>query len=129
MRTTETETVEVPEQEFTLPAYKTVVVTYIIEEGTYQSDGWIRFFVSSDTLIWTSTWENPDGQQYSIPFNLRWLVGYFKSIGHGKYLLNNYQGDSVITVDNLDNLQKISLNLPISWVSQGKKINVEYKVK
>ncbi|WP_368486688.1 ETX/MTX2 family pore-forming toxin [Spiroplasma sp. DGKH1] len=127
--TTETETVEAPEQEFILPANKTGVVTYIIEEGTYQSDGRIRFFVSPDTLIWTSTWEDSAGGQHSAPFNLRGLVEYFKSHGYGKYFLNNYQGDSVITVDNLDNPQKISLNLPISWVSKGEKISVEYKVK
>ncbi|WP_368486689.1 ETX/MTX2 family pore-forming toxin [Spiroplasma sp. DGKH1] len=121
--TTTTEKVTAPSQTVTVNPHSNLDVTYIIEQGSYGANGRIKFYLPLDTIFYGSLMSDGYTHGYNIK-NLAHILAY--EDGYGKYLQEDYNGDSALTVDDIANPKHVSLNLPISWTSQGGAFTISY---
>lgn len=121
-----------PSQRIKASPHSVLKVLYVIKQGVYNSKGIINFEV-----------ENINQKLFQIPHfyfttdgnfqNVSWemwsaaeIVETLREIGYINQLKNNSQQYSIITVDNINHPNKIYLNLPVSWQSQGGQIQISH---
>ncbi|WP_253301343.1 ETX/MTX2 family pore-forming toxin [Spiroplasma endosymbiont of Phyllotreta cruciferae] len=123
--TTTEETVTAPSQSFIVSPNSKGTVEYIIRQGTYNSNGIIRYYEQLDFKFASPYWKTKGGKEVYSLIN---LVDMIKIIGtkYRDMLSMDYKGNCVWSVDNVDNPTVIIFSIPITWNSQGGKLDVTF---
>ncbi|WP_346350294.1 ETX/MTX2 family pore-forming toxin [Spiroplasma endosymbiont of Calodromius spilotus] len=123
--TTTEETVSAPSQSFIVSPHSKGTAQYIIRQGTYNSSGVIRYFKPLDFKLWSPNFKDIYGNTWSSNTTLTNMI---KRIGskYGDMLAMDYKGNSILSTDNINNPTVIIFNIPITWNSQGGKLDVTF---
>jgi len=123
--TTTEETVTAPSQSFIVGPNSKGTAQYIIRQGTYKSNGIIRYYLPSDFKLWSPNWKGLDGKTWSSSTTLTNMI---KRIGtkYSDMVSMDYKGNSILSTDNVNNPTVIIFNIPINWNSQGGKLDVNF---
>lgn len=127
--TTSSEKLVYPSQEFKVSPFSYAKATYIIKQGTYDNDGVISFSVDlSDYFDFPMMAKDNDGSNtnYWVRFTMRDIIDSLNDLGLGNKIKMDLNQYSIITTDNPKKPTKAYLNLPISWESQGGKLDVKF---
>lgn len=129
---TEQVTVTAPSQAIKTSPNSILNVLYIIKQGVYDSKGIINFEVKNinekifniPRFYFTETGDyiNVSWSMFSISD----IINVLKDGGYTNQIKNNSHKYSIITIDNPEEPNRVYLNLPITWQSQGSKIEVSH---
>lgn len=126
---TTTETLTSPSQPFKVKAHSLGTALYTIKQGIYQNEGKISYPVNLDDTITSSYYWSDTSVWSKTDFKVKDLIKLLVDHGYSDQLKMDADTYSIISTDNPDNPKTIFLNLPVSWESQGGKLNVTFDEK
>ncbi|MDQ7983058.1 MAG: ETX/MTX2 family pore-forming toxin [Spiroplasma sp.] len=119
-----TETLTNPSQAIKVSPDSQKKVFYIIKQKTYHEDGCIRYSVNLDDTISSSVyWKN--GVWANTSFSMKEIIKLLAVKGYADKIKFSAKEFSIISVDDPNNPVLVTINLPISWESQGGAIEID----
>lgn len=129
---TETITITAPSQKIKASSKSILNVLYTIKQGLFLNKGIVNFEVTDLTAkkfkvphFWfdeNGNYKNPTWDFLSVTE----ITDMLKSSGYSEQLQSKKSNYSILTVDNIQDPQKFYLNLPVTWESQGGKIDISH---
>lgn len=124
--TTTSQTLTNPSQPFKVSPKSLGTALYVIKQGTYHNEGLVRFKVNLDDNIGGSYYWGHTGEWWQAGSTIRELISILNKNGYANQIKNTSTKFSVLSTDNPNNPTTASLNIPVSWDSQGGKLSVTF---
>lgn len=124
---TEAQTLTNPSQPFIVKPKSVGTALYIIKQGTYHNEGLIRFNVNNlnDKITGSYYWGST-GEWWEASMSIKDLILLLSKNGFAEQIKNTSTNFSIISTDNPNNPTSATLNLPVSWNSQGGKLDITF---
>ncbi len=122
---TETQTLTNPSQPFIVSPNSLGTALYVIKQGSYHNEGMIRFNISNlnDRITGSYYW-GWTGEWWETGMTFKDLILLLAKNGFADQIKNTSTNFSIISTDNPSNPTSATLNLPVTWNSQGGKLDV-----
>lgn len=121
---TQAQTLTNPSQPFIVGPKSLGTVLYIIKQGTYHNEGTIRFNISLDDKITGNYYWGPTGEWWETSMSIRNLILLLSENGFADQIKNTSTNFSVISTNDPNNPSSATLNLPVTWDSEGGKLDI-----
>lgn len=126
---TTTEKITNPNQPFKVKPHSLGTVLYTIKQGIYKNEGKINYSVNLNDTIASSYYWSESGTWTKVDYTIKDIIKLLVEHGYKDQLKMDFDSYSIISTNNPDNPKNVFLNLPISWQSEGGKMNVTFDEK